>query len=263
MRLRLLIAGTVVGLAAALSGSARATEPWHVVLADGSRLEGTLLRTAPARYILQTETTLYELTDDDLDPRTFSARAAREAVPVRRIHDISHYEEISADGTVTAWWVRSHVNNEQHAIDEDRFGLAPWEQLEADQRVWRDGFGNVLVPDYDPPRHRWPSPPTGRVQVTLKFPVPVAPGETWTVSGSTPAPAVLRYGDQLIYRRAGDYAEDNLVARKVRLPQGARIVSMTPAPSTRFERDGFQYVTWRRYYVKGERFPLEIVYTID
>lgn len=261
MRLHMVIAAAVLG--AALAGPAGAGDSWHVVLTDGSRLEGTLLRTAPAHYILQTETTLYELTDDDLDPRTFSARNAREAVPERRIHDISHYDEISADGTVTARWLRSHVNNEQHAIDEDRFGLAPWEQLEADQRVYRDGFGNVLVPVYDPPRDRWPSPPTGRVQVTLTYPVPVAPGETWTVSGSTPAPAAARQGDRFVYRRAGDYAEDNLVSRKVRLPRGARIVSVTPAPSARFERDGFEYLVWRRFYTKGERFPLEVVYTVD
>lgn len=263
MRHHMLITGAVLVLAASAAGPVAAADSWQVILANGSRLEGTLLRTAPARYILQTETTLYELTEDDLDPRTFTAHAAREAVPTRRIHDISHYEEINADGTVTAWWVRSHVNNEQHAIDEDRFGLAPWEQLEADQRVYRDGYGNVLVPVYDPPRHRWPSPPTGRVQVTLTYPVPVAPGESWNVSGSTPAPPVLRQGDQLIYRRAGDYAEDNLVSRKVRLPRGAHIVTVTPTPSARFERDGYEYLVWRRFYTKGERFPLEVVYTVD
>lgn len=262
MRIHLLIASAVLGLAASVAGLAVAAESWQVILTDGSRLEGTLLRMAPARYILQTETTLYELTDDDLDPRTFSARAAREAVPARTIHDISHYDEIHADGTVTAWWVRSHVNNSRHAVDEYRFGLAPWEQLEADQRVYRDGFGNVLVPVYDPPREQWPSPPTGRVQVTLKYPVPVAPGETGKLSGSRPGFPVARRGDQFVFRAVGDYAEDNLVSLKVRLPHGARLVSVSPTASARFEVDGFEYVVWRRFYTKGERFPLEIAYTL-
>ena len=263
MRSQLLIAAAILGLVASVGIPAAAADPWQVTLTDGTRLEGTLLRTAPARYILQTATTLYELTDDDLDPRTFSARAAREAVPVHAIHDISHYDEINADGTVTAWWVRSHVNDSQHAIAENRFGLAPWEQLEADQRAYRDGFGNVMVPVYDPPRDRWPSPPTGRVQITLKYPVPVAPGETAKYSGSRPGTPVERRGDQFVYRAVGDYAEDNLVSLKVRLPRGAQVVSATPTASARFEVDGFEYLVWRRFYSKGERYPLEVVYTLN
>jgi hypothetical protein len=259
----MLIAGTIVGLTAAMSSPAAAAEPWHVVLADGRRLEGTMLRTAPARYILQTATALYDLTDDDLDPQTFSTRSRQDAVPERRIHEIRHYDELHADGTATHWWSRRNENNGRFAITEHRFGFAPWEQLVADQRTWRDGFGNPLTPVYDPPREKWASPPKERVQVTLKLPVPVAPGEEWTITcGETSAGASFKDG-RFFFGRSGDYAEDNLVWRKVRLPQGAKIVSVSPTPSAQFEQDGFQYVTWRRYYVKGERFPLEIVYTID
>lgn len=60
-----------------------------------------------------------------------------------------------------------------------------------------------------------------------------------------------------------DYAEDNLVWLKVRLPRGAGIRSITPQPSARFTQDGQEYVMWRRFYKQGEQFPLEIVYALD
>ena len=249
-----------LGLAA---GPALADEPWTVTLADGTQHRGTLVRIAAARYILQTETDLFELTDDELDPRTFASRSRQETVPARKIHDIRHYDELHADGTVTHWWSRRHMNSSRQAVSEYRFGYAPWEQLVADQRTYCDGFGNPLIPVYDPPREHWSSPPDKRVQVTLSLPVPAAPGEEWTITGSeTSAGAALRDG-KFTYSRRGDYAEDNLVWRKVRLPQGAVIVSVSPQPTARFRQDGFEYVTWRHFYKQGEVYPLEIVYRLD
>ena len=259
---RLILSLVVLSLGLA-TGPARADEPWTVTLADGTQHQGTLVRLAAARYILQTETALYDLTDDDLDPRTFASRSRQETVPTRKIHDIRHYDELHVDGTTTHWWSRLHVNDSRRAITEYRFGYAPWEQLVADQRTYRDGFGNPLIPIYDPPRERWSSPPDKRVQVTLSLPAPVAPGEEWTITGSeTSTGATLRDG-QFTYRNPGDYAEDNLVWRKVRLPQGATIVSVSPQPTARFQQDGFEYITWRRFYRQGEVYPLEIVYRLD
>lgn len=245
------------------AGPAAAVEPWTVTLADGSSRTGALVRLAPGRYLLQTDTTLLELTDDDLDPRTFSTRTRQEAVPRRPLHEIRHYEEVHADGTVTRWWTRRMVNEDRRAITAYRFGLAPHEQLLADQRTYRDWLGNELVPVYDPPRERWSSPPNGRVQVTLPLPTPVAPGEEWSITGSETAPLIARGDRGLVYRNAGDYAEDNLVWLKVRLPLGARILTVTPQASARFAQDGLEYVMWRRFYRQGEQFPLEIVYTLE
>lgn len=262
MRFRSLILGLAVSVVA-FGGGAFAAAPWQVVLTDGTHLEGVLLRTSAATYILQTDTALYELTDDDLDPRTFAGRSPREAVPERTVYDIRHYDEIHADGTVTGWWVRRQVNNSKHVIAEYRFGFAPWERAVADQRTWRDGYGNVLAPVYDPPRERWPSLDKEVVSITLKLPVPVAPGEEYSIVGSETSPGTARRDGKFVYSRAGDYGDDNLVWRKVRLPPGARIESATPTPTARFEQDGFQYVIWRRLYTKGEEYPLRIVYTLD
>lgn len=243
--------------------AAAAAEPWTVHLADGAQHVGTLVRIAPARYILQTDTALYELDDDDLDPRTFADRSRRQAVPERSIREIGHYDELHPDGTVTSRWTIRMTNTSRQVIAEVTFGLAPWEQLLVDQREYRDGYGNLLTPIFDPPRDQWPSPPDKRVQITLKAPVPVAPGEEGVLTGSETTVGTFRRDGAFVYRRAGDYAEDNLVWRKVRLPQGATIVSIEPQPSARFAHEGCEYVSWRRFYRKGEAYPLEVVYRLD
>lgn len=248
--------------AIATAGAALAAEPWQVVLADGTRLEGLLVRTAPATYILQTDTVLYELTDDDLDPRTFDGRPSSEAEPARPIYDLRHYDEINADGTVTSWSIHSNVNDSKRVIAEYRFGLAPWERAVVDRRAWRDGYGNQLTPVFDPPRERWASLDKEVVFVTLKLPTPVAPGEEWTIVGSETSPGTERLDGQFVYARSGNYGDDNLVWRKVRLPLGARIENVTPPPTARFELDGYQYVIWRRLYTKLEAYPLRIFYSL-
>lgn len=261
MRIRLLILGLAVG-ALAVGGRAAAAEPWRVVLTDSTRLEGMLVRTTPASYILQTDKALYELTDDDIDPSTFSGRPAREAKPAGPIYDLRHFDEIHADGSVTSWWVRHNVNNSKRVITEYRVGLGPWERAVIDQRAWRDGYGNPLTPAFDPPRERWAALDKENVSVTLKLPVPVAPGEEWTIVGRETSLGTERLDGKFVYVRSGNYADDNLVWRKVRLPMGARIESATPTPTARFEQDGFQYVIWRRLYTKLEEYPLRIIYSM-
>ena len=65
-----------------------------------------------------------------------------------------------------------------------------------------------------------------------------------------------------MFRHPGDFAEDRLVYRKVRLPRDAEIVRVAPQPSARFSYDGFEFLTWRHFYKKGEQFPLEVVFTL-
>ncbi|MBK8168064.1 MAG: hypothetical protein IPK64_19125 [bacterium] len=244
------------------AGGALAAAPWQVVLTDGTRLEGVLVRTEPASYLLQTDSVLYELTDDDIDPRTFSGRPAREAEPARPVYDLRHFDEIHADGSVTSWWVRHNVNDSNRVITEYRVGLGPWERTVIDQRAWRDGYGNPLTPVFDPPRERWAALDEESVSVTMKLPVPVAPGEAWTIVGRETSLGTEQLDGRFFYVRSGNYADDNLVWRKVRLPLGARIESATPTPTARFEQDGFQYVIWRRLYTKLEEYPLRIVYSM-
>ena len=253
----------LLGLTLVLATTAATAETWSVKLADGTTHEGQLIRIEPGRYLLQTDGTLFELTDDEIDPATFESRERADAAPAGKLYETHHYVELHADQTATRHWEMPLINDSRKAITELRFGYAPWEREYADQRTYRDPFGNVLVPGYDPPRERWSSKPNQRVQVSLPLPVPVAPGETTTINGSETSPTVRRTEDEFHYINAGNYTEDRLVWRKVRLPFGARIKRINPEPTARFEQDGYEYVMWRRFYARGEEMPLEIVYTLD
>ncbi len=263
MRTRILILGLIAVLAAAGTATAGDGDAWTVKLNDGKTYDGALVRLAPGRYLLQSGDTLLELSDDDIAPVTFAERSRRDAVPDRPVHEIRQYHEVHADGTITRWWTRKGVNESNKAITEYRFGFAPWEQLVADQRTYRDWLGNELHPEFDPPQSKWRYPPKGRVQITLPLPVPIAPGEEGWITGKETSPGIATSDKGLVYRFRGDFAEDNLVWLKVRLPRGAQVVTIQPPAAATFEADGLQYVTWRRYYKQGEVYPLTVVYTLD
>jgi hypothetical protein len=254
----------ILGLMLVVAGAASAADPWTVVLGDGTTHLGALVRLSQGRYLLQTDTALLELVDDDIDPRTFAERPRREAQPKKPVAEARTFAELHVDGTVTTSWKHLFHNDHSHAITEFRYGLAPWEQREIDQRALFDDFGNELALAFDPPREKWKAGWDKRVQVAAALPVPVAPGEDWTISGRRTATGAIRQHDEgWIYTNVGDYAEDRLVWLKVALPQGATLVRATPEPSARFDDGGREYVMWRQFYRKGERRPLQIVYKLD
>jgi len=123
--------------------------------------------------------------------------------------------------------------------------------------------------DWVPPQaDRWVfvlAPGIVMVTVLMSFAVvPVAPGEDWSISGRQTFPGMVVATEQgLRYRHAGDYPEDRLVWRKVRLPRGAHVVSTSPEPTAVFEDDTFIYVMWRQFYKQGEMRNLDVVYTLD
>jgi len=247
----------VLGFAGAMG-----QDSWTVKLRDGSDYQGRLLRLEPGRYLLQSGGKLYELTDDDIDPSTFAQRSRRDAQAQRPVLETLRYDEVNADGTVGMHWEMHVVNESKKAITELRFGLAPWERAHADQRSYRDPYGNSLIPVYDPPAKDWNGLRGKRIQVSIPLRVPVAPGENMIINCQETTPRIEQTKKGLLYRNVGDYAENRLVWVKVRLPRNAKIASIIPQPASRFSHDGYEYVTWRRYYSKGERIPLEILYTI-
>ncbi|MDY0111160.1 MAG: hypothetical protein RBT60_14630 [Candidatus Krumholzibacteria bacterium] len=238
-----------------------AGDDWTVTLRDGSTHEGQLLRLVEGLYILQADGVLMELSDDDIDPRTFKDRPRSETKPQKQLSVTNHYVELHYDGTATTCIDFMHHNTGNHAITEYRFGLAPWEQREIDQREHFDGYGNPLHPTFDPPREQWEPTWDRRVQVDMKLPIPVAPGEYWhVVMRATSRAHYEQVAKGIAWSFIGDYAEDRLVWLKVRLPQGATLVEATPEPSAIFDDAGFRYVMWRQFYHKGERRALRVVF---
>jgi hypothetical protein len=261
MTTRLLILGLTLLV---LASGALAAQIWDVTLRDGRTVEGSLVRLEQGRYLLQTEDRLYELSDDDIAPVTFSVHPRREAAPERPIVQDRQYVELAADGSETLHWMHHFTNDSPRAITEYRFGLAPWEQRTIDRRQLHDDFGRPLTLSFDPPRSEWQPGWDRRVKAAARLPVPVAPGETWSVGGRQTHPDVVVPTEQgLRYRHAGNYPEYRLVWRKVRLPRGASVVSVSPEPTARFEHDDFTYVMWRQFFREGEERFLDVIYTLD
>lgn len=256
----LAIAAGVLILAAAPAMSDDDT--WSVTLENGDQHQGELIRLLAGRYLLLSDDgTMFELTDDDIDPTTFSLRPANDARPRRKISVTNTYVELGFDGTSKTYVDFQHLNTSNRVITEYKYGLAPWEQLEIDNTELIDQYGTRLHREYDPPREKWNPLWDKRVQVTARLPVPVAPGELWTTTYTHKQIAgIERTEEGLVYEHWGDYPEDRLVWYKLRLPQGAKLVRADPEPSATFDDAGFTYVMWRQFYRKGERRALTAVY---
>ncbi len=238
-----------------------AAAPDTITLRDGTKLEdAVILRLNPATYIVQTADVLYELSEDELDPASLQGRDFRDGRPPVITH---HYEEIHADGNTTKYWTM-HLNNRNNkAMTEIRMGLAFWERAMVDQRTFVDDRGTPLHSLYDPPREKWADKPNKIIRHTIPLNVPLAPGESMSITGSETSTKIQKSEEGLHYRFHGDYSEDRLVWLKVRLPLDAKIVRVSPAAGASFEDEGFQYLMWRRYFKKGEVYPMEVVYTLD
>lgn len=258
----LLILGLCAAAAAtAAAGAATAPPAERVVLRDGTTFNhAVLVRLTPATFVVQTADALYELSEDEIDPATLRATHFTGAKPPLVTH---HYDEIHADGTVTIHWSLPMHNDGRKAVTEMRMGLAPWERGHAAGRSYVDERGTPLISVYDPPLDRWEDRPDQQVRQIIPLAVPLAPGESTTITGRETVTWTRKTAEGLVYSSPGDYAEDRLVWRKVRLPRGATVIRATPEPSARFSHEGCEYLMWRRYYRANERFDLEVVYTLD
>ncbi len=249
----------ILGLMLLLAGNAMAGE--DLKLSNGKLLEdAVVVRMSPATYIVQTADALLELSEDEIDSASLQKRDFKDEQAPVVAH---HYYEIHADGTATSYWTLPITNNSKYALTEIRMGLAPWERAMVDQRVFVDDRGQVLKSQYDPPRKKWAKDPKKRIQHNLQLNEPLAPGEKMTFTGQETANRIKRTDEGLAFRFYGDYAEDRLSTLKVRLPQGAKIASISPDPSVKFEHDGCEYLVWRRYFQKSESYPIEVIYNLD
>lgn len=240
---------------------AAAKNDWTVTSRDGSVYHGTLVRLVEGLYVLQSDGALIELSEDDIDPRTFKDRSRSDTKPKEKLSVANHYVELHEDGTATNYISFTNHNTGSRAITEYRYGLAPWEQREVDQHFQFDGFGNLLQPTFDPPREKWEPNWDRNVSISFRLPIPVAPGEYWQMaSRSTFRAHFEKVEGGFAWSHFGDYAEDRVVCLKVRLPKGAPLLEATPEPSATFADSGFEYVMWRQYYHKGERRALRVVF---
>jgi hypothetical protein len=240
-------------LAATLAGPAAAGDAHRLVLADGREVEGIVVPATEGTWIVQTRDVCLEVAAGEIRSADGKAGAgalpARGAVPLLRAET---FEEVLPSGDVVVHASFARENRGSAVLDEVEWGIAPHEvALLPDWRVF-DEYGTELAVAVEEQEG-------GARRAKVRLPRPIVPGETVRMSHRTLHRGyVTRDGDAVRWRHRGDYPEDRLVTKLVRLPAGAEVVSVTPEPAQRFEHDGATCVLWRRYYVAGEERPLEV-----
>ncbi|MFA7331791.1 MAG: hypothetical protein WC326_12045 [Candidatus Delongbacteria bacterium] len=256
--MRYLSMSLMLALAATL---ALATPPQHSVqLASGKTIKGQLVRITPGSYLLQSGAELLELGEDEIqtvDGRKGDLSAATKPENLRSLHK---YEEVRSDGSVLAWDSFDISNPGPQALTEVSFGIAPHEAEGALAVEYLDGFGNRLKTKLEPGLAE--NPKAKRRMLTIALAVPVAPGESARLTSRRAQGGVRKTAEGLSLSFAGDFPDDRLVWRKVRLPKGAQILRTDPAPTARFDHDGTPYLMWRRLYWQGEVAPTTVVYRL-
>lgn len=246
--------GFAAGIALALF--ATGAEPVRdVELINGEKIQAIVIPASECPVVVQTEETCLEVPLGKIrriDGREDVAEALGADRPPLLRNDT--FEELREDGGVLMRSSFSRANRSATTLREIDWGVAAHEVgLLGHWKVF-DEFGNELpvrLEDRD----------AGAKHAFARLVRPVLPGEAIRFTSEILFPDLLtRTGDGLRYRSAGDYPEDRLVSKMVKLPAGAEIVSVSPEPAQRFDVDGAPFVLWRRYYAAGEKTPLEVVF---
>ena len=242
------LAALLLILAASCCGAA------EVRLADGRTLTGALRPIDDATYLLQTDDALFELEGRQIREVDGSRELPRPGGS--RLVLSSCYEVLRADGSVEAWNTFHAGNDGRTLLTSLQWGAAPHEMEMYRTLKVLDPWGNTL-------RHRFePRPGTDVQNVIVELAVPVLPGESVELQTSMIRPrAAIRDGDVWTCTHPGDFPDDRLYSRLLRLPLGAEVVAVEPEVRVH-EHGGASFVSWRRYYPQGTSFPLTVKYRL-
>lgn len=226
----------------------------EVRLADGRTLTGALRPIDDATYLLQTDDALLELTGSQI--REVDGRRDLPRPDGRHLVRSSCYEVLRADGSVESWNTFHASNDGRAMLTSLQWGAAPHEMEKYRTLKVLDPWGNTL-------RHRFePRPGTDIQNVIVELAVPVPPGGSVELSTSMIRPrGAVRDGDVWTCTFPGDFPDDRLYSRLLRLPPGAEVVAVEPEVRVH-KHDGASFVSWRRYYPKEAMFPLTVKYRL-
>jgi hypothetical protein len=236
-----------------------AADPTSTVrLDDGRVLHGAIREISPQRLLIQTDDEMVEVTADrvaavDGGPLSPALLATRERLIVS-----THYVTVSEDGSSELWTRNRTVNRGTEVITSLSWGAAEHELAMVRTMQAFDGFGNRLSHRLEPP-----TGDRGHHTVVVDLALPVPPGETVDLAlRYHQAGTVKRDGRSCRLAFAGDFPDDRLYTRVVRLPPGAVVTDVSPPPLQRFTHDGMEHVVWRRYYPAGRRDTLAVEYQL-
>ncbi|MBU0742882.1 hypothetical protein KKG45_07045 [bacterium] len=252
----MLIRNTVMILIlAVLATCCAAADTVEVELTDGRTLTGVLRPVTDGLYLLQADETLYELRGDEIAAVDGRADAWSVGKAKRLIHTNS-YRRVLPDGDLEIWQSMSVDNEGKKLLTWFSWGAAPHELYMYEDMVALDAYGNRLAHRLEPRRG------TDVHDVIVDFAVPVMPGESVEIMVRAVRRGAARFADGVwTFTHHGDYAEDRLQELKVQLPAGATVLSVSP-PVRVVEHGGSPLVFWRRYYPRGETYPLTVTYEL-
>jgi hypothetical protein len=236
-----------------------AAEPIRTVeLTNGETLEAIVIPASECPVVVQTDDECVEVPLDairKLDGRSDVAEALRADRPPLLRNET--FEELRADGDVLMHSSFSRMNRSATTRYEIDWGIAPHEVALLEHWKVYDEFGNELT-------LRVEDRSGGAKHVFARLVRPILPGEVVRFTSEILfRDRMPNDGGTLTYRIVGDYPDDRLVSKMVKLPAGAQIEHVSPEPAQRFEVDGTPYVYWRRYYVTGEQMPLEVAFRVE
>jgi len=229
----------------------------EIILENGERLEGYTRPLDEGKFLIQTKDVYLEVTANQI-LQVDGSPDLTELLKGNQIPLLTYrtYEELDSDGNLRYLSYFTRRNSSEEMITVINWGKAPHElTLYQDERIY-DKFGNELS-------MREVSRDDGGRQVFVDLAVPILPGEEMSFCHQFTWKNYAKRKDGIwIYKHRGDYPENRLVVKMVRLPLGAEIVNISPEPVKNFEHNGYSYVVWRRYYVEGEIVPLTIEYKL-
>lgn len=248
---------TLLCFAMPLTTAAQAVPQHRIQLADGREIRGLVLPATECTWIVQSADLCLELTAAQIarvDGKAGVAALLEEpSTPLLRTET---FDEVLPNGDVVLHSSFARFNDGTTRVDRIEWGLAPHEIALLPHWQAFDEFGNELQIQVEKENGEHP-------RARARLVRPIVPGETLRfTSRIRTSDLVTKEGNVLRYTHQGDYPEDRLVTKMVCLPSGATIVSVTPEPVQRFELDGKPYVLWRRYYVAGEKHPLQVRYRL-
>ncbi|MBD3337032.1 MAG: hypothetical protein GF355_16075 [Candidatus Eisenbacteria bacterium] len=251
-------AALALALLVPLSGAVpQDTQVSRVVLKDGRALAGVLRLLEPSLYLLDSEDGIYEISGSEIQAVDGVPGPPDLEPPGERILRYATFEVVSPEGHIDIW-SRMEVPNESHAAwTYTQWGVKPRELERYQTMELRDSFGNLL------PLELEPRPNSDLYTARAQLVVPVAPGEDLVLLRKfRGADAVHRDDNRLTVTFMGDFPEHRIYHRKLQLPHGARIVEISPQPAVQFTYRQRPVIVWRRFYPRGERFPLQVTYEL-
>ena len=229
-----------------------------VELKGGKLVEGILMTLHTGTYLLQTEGESLILPADEIRKVDGKAPVKPDFPVSDRVPRLQEtFEDISPDGRITLHSTHQRANAGSKIISRVNWGLAEHEFWQLATYRIVDEFGNDL--SYEVKE----DPAINGKRIWVDFARPILPGESLHLTTIfQQKEGVRKQGDTWAYRMDGDYPDDRLVTRSVRLPAGAQIVSVSPEPLHRVASGDRTLVIWRRYFLEGETIPWEIRYKL-